>query len=487
MSRQRYLIVSDLHLCDIEEHPDGWKHYKNERFSYDADLAELLDTFVASRREGETLTFVLNGDIIDFDLVTAAPDEPPWPVTRAERRRGMDPTEPKSVWKLELVLAHHQQLVVALARFVAAGHQIVYVLGNHDRELHFPRVRQTFVDALVRAGQGEGLAVSPDAIRFEPWFHYVPGRIFIEHGQQYDHYSSFPNLLSPIVRDGAERNEPMLDLPMGNLSNRYLISVMGFFNPHSTNYILNAGRYAVHWLQHYAFTRRSLIFNWLWGSVLVLVDLLRHSKQTRARKKHHEAELAEVAKRQEIPLELVQALDALKHPPITDRLFRMIREFWIDRVIMAVLMTAGTVALALSPVPLWVKLMVPLTSFPLFYFIYEAIAQNESVFGVNDELRCSARRVAELVSTRVIAFGHTHIPEVVPMSFGVSFVNTGTWAPIFRTDDTDALEPGLRNFLIARFDGEEVSLELGSFMRRGAATDSPVGTGAAPSSRGSDP
>ena len=37
-----YLVVSDLHLCDIEEHRDGWKAHKSERFAIDEDFAALL-------------------------------------------------------------------------------------------------------------------------------------------------------------------------------------------------------------------------------------------------------------------------------------------------------------------------------------------------------------------------------------------------------------------------------------------------------------
>ena len=36
----RYLIVSDLHLCDVEDHSDGWKAYKNSRYRFDRERWE---------------------------------------------------------------------------------------------------------------------------------------------------------------------------------------------------------------------------------------------------------------------------------------------------------------------------------------------------------------------------------------------------------------------------------------------------------------
>jgi UDP-2,3-diacylglucosamine pyrophosphatase LpxH len=455
--------VSDLHLCDVEDHADGWKRYKSSQFVYDDDFAALLERFQADRR-GERLTLVWNGDIIDFDLVTAWPDPPPWPVSRGERKRGLDPTEPKSVWKLDLVLRHHPTLFDAVARFLARGHRLVYVLGNHDRELYFPRVRERLERGFHEAAARQGLSVRGE-VRFEPWFFHDEDALYVEHGQQYDHYSAFPNLLAPVV---DRRGEVTLDLPMGNLSNRYLISVLGYFNPHSTNYILNAYRYVEHWVRYYAFTRRSLILNWLWGSVVILFELLTNLGQSRATRNAHEGELVASAERAQLPVETVRELDALRRQPITERLFRLFREFWLDRVLVAALMTGGTVALALSGAPLWVKLMVPLSAFPLLYLIYEALAQGESVFGVNEELRLSARRIAELLPVRVVAFGHTHIPEVIPIARDVAFVNTGTWAPIFHDGDL-TLEPGLRNFAIVELDAGAARLEIGSWMPPAAA------------------
>ncbi|MCB9598308.1 MAG: metallophosphoesterase, partial [Sandaracinaceae bacterium] len=153
MSSNRYLVVSDLHLCDVEDHPDGWKAHKAGRFVPDEELRQLFEKFVEEAREGDALTLVLNGDVLDFDLVTAVPEAPPWPLRALERSFGLDATEAKSRWKLDRVLADHETFLGALAAFAAAGHRIVYVIGNHDREVHFPAVKQGFVEAVREAGR----------------------------------------------------------------------------------------------------------------------------------------------------------------------------------------------------------------------------------------------------------------------------------------------------------------------------------------------
>ena len=463
----KYLVLSDLHLCDVEDHADGWKWYKHSRYLFDEEFAALLERFASEATGDDRLTLILNGDIVDFDLVTAVPDHPPWPVSRSERRRGLAATEEKSAWKLERVLSHHPRFLDALARFRARGHQIVYVMGNHDREFHFTAVREAFTSCLRQTAAGLGSPLTGSAIRYEPWFYFVPGEIYAEHGQQYDYYSSFHSLLAPTEVSGRQQ---VIALPMGNLSNRYLMSSMGYFNPHAGDFILNLYSYLAHWLRHYARSRRSLLFKWFFGSLLVMRKLYRRRRLFHSRPQDYDRLLKQTARHAGLPVEKVLALDRLCRPPITNRFYRILREFWLDRVAIGAFMAGGTVALALVPIPLWIKLMVPLTGFPLFFFIYEYLARGGSIFTTEKEIPKFARRVSEMLPVRIVTFGHTHVPRLLPLSRGVCFVDTGVWAPVFRKEDRTKLARGRRNYLVANFDaGNGVSVRFDSWMESGPA------------------
>jgi UDP-2,3-diacylglucosamine pyrophosphatase LpxH len=455
----RYLVVSDLHLTDIEEHPDGWRAYKSAAFHFDEELARLVQRFIQSAASGDQLALVLNGDIFDFDLVTALPASPPWPIRQRERKAGLDPTPAKSVWKLERILDDHPRFLDTLVEVLERGHRIVYVLGNHDRELHFPETQQALVRRLEERARKHGRSISPGAFTIEPWFYYVPNEIYVEHGQQYDYYTSYRYLLWPQVeRDG----EPCLALPMGNLTNRYLMNRMGFFNPHSSDFILNAFRYLGHWLRHYAFTRRSLVLTWFVGSLQVVRRLLRLRRRLGQAPPENAAGLERVARRFDLPTEAVHSLGHLQRLPITHRLYRVIREFWIDRLMIAALMAAGTVTLALVPIPLWVKLMVPLSAFPLLYFVYEWLARGENIFSHEKVIPENARAISRLLPVRLVTFGHTHTPRLIPLADGITFVDTGCWAPATESADPTKLRPGLRNYLIASFHLGDLVTEFGS-------------------------
>ena len=441
-------MVSDLHLADIEDHADGWMSHKASKYVFDGEFAGLLGRFQESAESGVDLVLVLNGDLFDFDLVTAVPDDPPWPVKGRERRRCLAPTPEKSAWKMGRILQDHPEFVAALAGFLCAGHKVVHVLGNHDRELHFEEVRGVFLGELAAACSTLGTVLAPEQIRFEPWFYYVPGEIYAEHGQQYDYYTSYRRVLDPVVRT---RREKSLVLPMGNISNRYLMSKMGYFNPHATDYILNAFRYLLHWLRHYALTRRGLLLNWLWGSILVIGILLKTKKRLRPTPPGYREKMRQLMARFDLSAEEMRFLSTLQRRPITFRFFRIIREFWIDRLVLTFLMTGGTIALALVPIDLWIKLMVPLSCFPLIYFIYEKFAQGETVFAVETKLPRYARRIAEVLRVPVVTFGHTHVPRLLPLEPGVVFVDTGTWAPIVGGGRIPKLSPGYRNYLEVGF------------------------------------
>lgn len=453
----RFLIVSDLHLCNVEDHADGWKSYKARRYLFDDDLADLVGRFTDSHRDSDRLTLVLNGDVFDFDLVSHVPDNAPWPVSRTERARGLKPTPEKSVWKLGQMLADHPRFVETMARFLAKGHRLVYIMGNHDREFYFDEVKDAFREVLRRRALTLDLPADGWDFRFEDWFYVEPGKLYAEHGQQYDYYSSFRHILAPEVRFGKDRH---IALPMGNISNRYLMHRMGFFNPYATDYVLNLYSYVVHWLKYYAFTRRNLALVWLIGSLAVLRALLRVKRRGIRPPDDYEERMQALGDRFGLSNEQMSSLRALQRPPITNRIFRMTREFWIDRVLIFGLMFAGTLMLALFPVPLWVKLMVPLSAFPLLFFIYESAAAGETVFTIERKLPCYAETIAAVTNVPVVTFGHTHVPRLLPLTQNTCFVDSGTWAPIMDKEGRRGLKPGFRNYLWIVFENGEHSLRF---------------------------
>lgn len=469
MGTNHYLVVSDLHLADIEDHADGWKRHKGRDGVFTGELVAMVDEHLDKVAAGDTFTLVLNGDIFDFDLVTALPTDGTLGTLSAnERRYGLDATEVKSRWKLDLILDHHDVFLAALARLVSAGHKVVLIAGNHDRELCFDAVAERFVERVLAVAG----SVDRSCVIVEPWFFHVPGEIYVEHGHQYEHYSSYQHNLDPTYEktsrvrsgvDGGLSKERHLALSTGNLSNRYLLSNIGFFNPHATDFILSAGGYFMHWWRKYALTRRSLILTWFMGSLRALFALLSIRRaQRRAPPPAYDERIAAAGRRYGLSGETARRLHALMASPITGRFGKIVREFWIDRVILSLSLTGATVALSLSPAALWVKLVIPLLAFPLVWFLYGWFVGDKNALTTGYETHRHARLIAGLVDSPVIVFGHTHGSEIVPLAKGLDYANSGTWAPSWGPDG--ALAPGHKNYVaVLCAPGQRPSLEVGSW------------------------
>ena len=119
----------------------------------------------------------------------------------------------------------------ALRNFVVNGNRVIFIIGNHDMELHWMAVRRDIVDFL-------NLPVKLQSnVRFCEWFYISESDTLIEHGNQYDPYCLCANPINPLIR---KRKKDFIRLPFGNLANKYMINGMGLKNPHDDrNFIMS--------------------------------------------------------------------------------------------------------------------------------------------------------------------------------------------------------------------------------------------------------
>ena len=110
--------------------------------------------------------------------------------------------------------------------------------------------------------------------------------------------------------------------------------------------------------------------------------------------------------------------------------------------------------------------MVPLSSFPLSYFIYEWIVRGETIFTAQREVLRCAVEVSRTLPVRLICFGHTHLPRLIPLAKEVTFVDTGTWAPISPTHMKGEVRPGYWNYVIASFEDGTWQVSYQSWMEK---------------------
>jgi len=421
-------IISDLHLCEAEpehRHHPLWKKFKTKEFFFDSGFKLFLD-YLQTASGGNQIELILNGDIFDFDSVTSLPERPPYRISWLERKRGLFPQEPKSLFKMNRIIQDHPEWFSALSDFIKKGHRVIFVFGNHDLELHFPKVQQAILD---------GLKLGPEEkknVRFNEWFYISNSDTVVEHGNQYDPYCVCQNPVNPLIR---KFNQLEIRLPFGNLACRYMINGMGFFNPHSdSNYIMTAREYMRFFTNYLLRTQPFIIWTWFWGAMATLVQsfvdrLLPAQKDPLT----IEDKIEDIAKKANATPRMVRELAELRVHPASGNIILTSRELWLDRAFMVVFAFIVTYVIFVQ-----IKLIFNISLFwmfvPLFLFLPFFIFYAKSITPKTVKYKEPKERIlsiaGQICGLNRVVYGHTHMIRH-EWHGEIEHLNCGTWSPAF--------------------------------------------------------
>jgi len=197
MGSRHIYVISDLHLGGAPATSSGLSFQmcppesrrRLARFIEAVRTSSLDPSLAGSPRE-----LIVNGDLVDF---------------LAERPFASFTADPQdAVAKLRQIMKScdedaepAEQVFPALRRFVADGHGLTVLLGNHDIELALPAVRREFLTSLTEGRPSSvELLFDGEACR--------RGRALIEHGNRYDGWNAVPYGTLRAVRSRASRGEP---------------------------------------------------------------------------------------------------------------------------------------------------------------------------------------------------------------------------------------------------------------------------------------
>lgn len=422
-------IISDLHLT--EEEPVNpkfplWKKYKTRQFFYDNVLAEFL-VHIEQQAEGQPVELVLNGDIFDFDSVMAIPPAPVFRVSYWEKKRGLEPKEEKSKFKIQKILEDHHEFVTALSEFIRRGNRVVFIIGNHDIELQFPQVQEE-IRKHLKLNQ-----IEQQRVRFVEWFYISNQDTLIEHGNQYDPYCLCEDPVNPFVRN---YNHIYLKLPFGNIASRYIMNGLGFFNPYTEgNYIMTLRDYLYLFFRYMMRAQPLLVATWFGGSVATLwrtiKDRIAHPTRNAFTIENRIEKIAEKANAEP---RMVREMKELIVPPASSNPLLIAKELWLDRafliLISAILIFyVFTFLKATFDISLFWAFIPLALLLPFFLFYSRSVISMVSSYKEPDD-RILAM-TALITKVKRVVYGHTHIPrhEIIG---AVEHLNSGTWSPAFQ-------------------------------------------------------
>jgi UDP-2,3-diacylglucosamine pyrophosphatase LpxH len=432
------VILSDLHLTDFELGERGkslWKRYKRPKFAIDQSFRNLMtyleNEIITKNREAGTpqkLELVLNGDIFDFDSITRLPLHPHYPVSWLEKQRGLYPEEEKSRFKMDVILGDHLVWVQALRNFIRDGHQVVFVIGNHDVELHWPMVQKELVKVLAMEN-----AEHEKQIRFCEWFYISNQDTVIEHGNQYDDYCVTANPIHPLIKKGRHIR---VRLPFGNITSRYMVNGLGLFNPHvESSFIMSAREYFGFFYKYALRVQPLLPFTWLWSTVVSFWVAVSDGILPAMRDPLYiDQRVDEIALKANATAAQVRTLRELQVHPAVFNPLKIARELWLDRVLILILITFvsfeifAVINIAIPISWAWFVLLF-LLLFPYLLY-YSRDIKSEIIESMEEAFR-QAPTIAQVAKVKRVIFGHTH-RELHTFVGDVEVLNTGTWSAAFK-------------------------------------------------------
>jgi UDP-2,3-diacylglucosamine pyrophosphatase LpxH len=436
-----YLLFSDVHLgADLVQHARPWTVSRLQAaHRIDQELGSMLDHYREHREDGRTWRLVIAGDFIDLVgmSISAAPDSPlATPLGEDELAHGLGSAEDHAAFKMHAVAKRHDLLFRKLAEFVAAGHSLVFVRGNHDVELYWEAVQTAFRDALATRVAFDALDPAPRAafearIEFRHWFYYVNGFLYVEHGHQYDATCAYHHQLAPR----SPRNPSRISYSFSDILLRYVVrptrELSSEIHEHSSgfDFVRLAFSLGVRGcaMLGYRFFRSVGRMVSAWRD-----HLSDHAHLVRA---EHDRHLQNIASGFRLSLDNVRAMTQLWATPVTGRLTSIFRTVFLDGLaagLAACCVFALLTALHVLP---WMWLPPVLIALFVSIVVYMKLSR---VLEPHAALRLGAKRLAELLPTRYVVMGHTHRPTMEALTPATTYVNLGNWTADLLDDEAPA-------------------------------------------------
>lgn len=445
------VVVSDLHLGRGFD-PETKRWHRLENFFYDDDFHSFCDWLCRDAAErGARLTLVLNGDILD--LLRIEPEPAPGGASGLERRFGPPVTPAVAARMVRDILRAHAVFADALAVVLAAGHEVVFLPGNHDLEIQWEPVREEVRSAVAdrlaaRGATREMLRL----LRFEAWFFHEPGRIWIEHGCQYDPENAFRfPLRRRLASSPAAATVAVRDMPLGNFFQKYLYNAFG-----SITFIVPSTRANYRYFRFLLANRPRLLVAVARSHGRFLVQLLRRLARApatawqRDAEDAHAVEVAELAEQSGLGNRL-REVDALKFvgADAARAASGLLRQ--------GAKVAAGVALVTIAAMLIWAAAWRALDALRLGFgwkallslALYLAFGASGLAALVAAALRvpadeplsrplgAAAERIAGIVDVPIVVFGHSHeeIADRISRPAGSAwYFNTGTWIAVFTHD-----------------------------------------------------
>ena len=429
-------MFSDVHLgSDLN---DCTPNVTRRSATIDRDLVLFLEHYRKEKPSGDRWRIVIAGDFIDFiGMAIAVPAELGTEPNAEERQHGLGNASEHARLKLRRVAVRHSDVFQELARFVAEGHALTLVHGNHDIEFHWDVVKDDLRAILEGHAQRERPDLDRGAfqerIEFSPWFFYRDGVAFIEHGHQYDPFCSTEHIMAPVSPADPRR----IARGFTDVLLRYVVKPTLGMKEH--------GHEHTGMLDYIGFGTRlgaRGLFDLGKRFVVAVVELFRlrsacFTEAAGVLRSEHERRVALLAEASRIGMDRLRGLLSLQVPPITQSVRGILASVLLDRLALAVLALLLLLVVAVVGVYHGQALYAALGVVAAWALFHRHLSGQRTVDPA-ELLVSKASQLAKLFPAAFVVMGHTHTPVHVPAG-AATYINVGSWA---EEEDTAELGDG---------------------------------------------
>ncbi len=429
------LILSDVHLGN--DLNDLTRDGARRSTCVDADLVNLLAHYRKVPPSGRRWRLIIAGDFIDFIGMALLPGDGEFATepSAEEREHGLGNAADHGRVKLRAVAVRHRLVFEALADFVADGHALTIIHGNHDVEFHWDGVKDelrtllTAMGARERAGDPSFAHEFNSRIEFAPWFYYVGGVAYVEHGHQYDTLCSTEHVMAPLSPNDPRR----IARSFSDVLLRWVVRPTRGI-PEYGHHLMGLADYVL--LGARLGFRGLLRLTARFASAVVELFRMRRaylSGAAQALREEHERRMGALAAVTRIGIERLRALAALQAPPVTQSASKILASVLLDRLALAFL---GACSIGVMVIVgshhgwRWPAVGAIALGWTLAHLHLRA--RRRAWFGErldNDQALIErAGHLARLFPAAFVVMGHTHTPEVASVAEGTAtYVNVGSW------------------------------------------------------------
>jgi UDP-2,3-diacylglucosamine pyrophosphatase LpxH len=428
MNEESLLVLSDVHLgSDLND----FGHSIRRSRGIDEDLVKLITHYRTVPPPSERWRLVVAGDFIDFvgmavravgvELATERSDE--------EREHGLGNAVDHVRVKLGLVVERHRAVFDALAGFVAEGHALAFIHGNHDLEFHWDAVKDDLrLLLLARARTARNDAIDGPAfesrIVFHPWFFYVAGLAYIEHGHQYDAFCASQYVMAPLSAADPRR----IARSVSDVLLRFVVRpTLGMHeyghDKHGVaHYLLFATRLGVDGLLRLAGRYASAV-----GELFRLRREQRSGGADSLRDEHNRG-MALLASTTWVGADRMRALAALQVPPVTRTIGGILASVLLDRLALGFAAVLTLLLVAILTVMHVAHIWWAVPCIGLAWALENHQLARRRTVDPQERMAERAAQLARLFPAAFVVMGHTHTPTKVAVNDGeATYINVGSW------------------------------------------------------------